>query len=145
MTHPKLVRPAVGAAFFAALVACSSSNDGGGGGEPSVTFTQVYSQIISQRCTDHHSGADPSGGLDMSTQSLAYQHLVGVAALGAPCSDEDPVPTLVVADEHTASLLWQKVAGQQKCGDQMPQGGPYLTTAQINQIAEWIDDGAQND
>jgi hypothetical protein len=81
----------------------------------------------------------------MSTQSLAYQHLVGVAALGAPCSDEDPVPTLVVAGEHTASLLWQKVAGQQKCGNQMPLGGPYLSTTQMDQIAEWIDDGAQND
>jgi hypothetical protein len=141
----KLARAAAGATFLTALIACSSNNGSGGGSEANVTFTQVYTQILGPTCSVHHSGAAPSGNLDMSTQSLAYQHLVGVAAQGL-CGDEDPVPQRVIAYDHADSLLWQKVMGLQKCGVQMPANGPpYLTTAQTDLIAEWIDDGAQND
>ena len=135
----------LGAACLVAVVACGSSNDDTGGGTPNVTFTEVYTQILGPTCSSHHSGGDPSGNLDMSSQSLAYQNLAGVAASGPSCGGEDPVPTRVVAYDNAASLLWQKVAGQQKCGSRMPLGGPYLSAAQIELIAEWIDDGAQND
>ena len=134
------------AAFLAAVVACGSGNeDNGGGVTNSTTFTEVYTQILGPTCSTHHSGGDPAGNLDMSSQSLAYQNLAGVAASGPSCGGEDPVPTRVVAYDSAGSLLWQKVAGQQKCGSQMPLGGPYLSSAQIELIAEWIDDGAQND
>lgn len=133
-----------GAVCLVALVGCSSSNTGGGGAS-SATFTQVYTQILGPTCSVHHSGGAPSGNLNMSSQSLAYQNLVGVAASGPSCGGADPVPTRVVAYDHDGSLLWQKVMGLQKCGSQMPLGGPYLSSTQIDLIASWIDDGAQND
>jgi hypothetical protein len=138
-------RISFGAACLAAVVACGSSNQDTGGATSSATFTEVYTQIIGPTCTSHHSGGDPSGNLDMSTQSLAYQNLAGVAASGPSCGGEDPVPTRVVAYDYAGSLLWQKVAGQQKCGSQMPLGGPYLSSAQVELVAEWIAGGAQND
>jgi hypothetical protein len=134
-----------GAACLAAVLACGSNEDNGGDVARNVTFTEVYTQILGPTCSSHHSGAAPAGNLDMSSQSVAYQNLAGVAASGPSCGAEDPVPTRVVAYDYAGSLLWQKVAGQQKCGSQMPLGGPYLSSAQVTLISSWIDDGAQND
>jgi hypothetical protein len=136
----------LGAACLLAVAACGGNNeDNGGGATNNATFTEVYTQIIGPSCTGCHAGSDPTGNLNMSTQSLAYQNLAGVAASGPSCGGADPVPTRVVAYDYAGSLLWQKVAGEQKCGSRMPLGGPYLSSTQIQLIAEWIDDGAQND
>ena len=45
-----------------------------------------------------------------------------------------------------SSYLIQKLEGAVTIsGKQMPLGGPYLSAAQIAQIAQWIAAGSQND
>jgi len=40
------------------------------------------------------------------------------------------------------SYLVQKVEGTAAVGSQMPLGGPALSQSQINDIRQWIQDGA---
>ena len=49
----------------------------------------------------------------------------------------------VVPGDPDASFLIQKLQGADGLlGGRMPDGGPYLTTATINVIRQWIQDGA---
>lgn len=50
------------------------------------------------------------------------------------------------AGDHANSLLWRMVqpGGNYPGGNRMPLGGPYLSAAQIQAIATWIDQGAKN-
>jgi len=51
----------------------------------------------------------------------------------------------VVRRRHSAtSLLWQKLTPAPPVGSRMPQGGPYLDSASIQKVADWIDQGARN-
>ena len=127
------------------------------GGER-VTFTMVYTDIISARCTGCHAPGGPgvtSGKLDMSTKDLAYANLVGplgigIAAAGSSCGTSGFLR--VTPGDHETSLVWEKVDAKlagtaAPCGNPMPAGstnGP-LTSAQVGAIANWIDSGAAND
>jgi hypothetical protein len=116
-----------------------------GTGTSAATFTEVYSQIIGPICSGCHgdgTGAS-SGKLVMDTQADAYTALVGVAAAGAGCASSGE--TRVVAGDSASSLIWQKVSmTKPPCGSQMPLGGTPLSSAEVQLIADWIDDGAQN-
>ena len=57
-------------------------------------------------------------------------------------SPQNPNLIRVVPRDPDASFLIQKLDGTQTLGDRMPDGGPYLTTATINVIRQWIQDGA---
>ena len=52
------------------------------------------------------------------------------------------VTVRVVPGDPDASFLIQKLNGTQTLGNRMPDGGPYLTTATVNVIRQWIQDGA---
>jgi hypothetical protein len=90
-------------------------------------------------CSSCHGGGAPSGSLDLSSQSAAYSHLVGVAAKGPSCGSTGE--TRVVAGDSARSLLYNKVNGTQDCGNQMFTAGPN----DVGLVKSWIDDGAQND
>jgi len=79
----------------------------------------------------------------MSTQSAAYTNLQK-SAVGA-CSGF----ARVVPGDATTSLLVDKVeSAHPPCGTQMPYacGGatPCLSSAQVQELVDWINDGAQN-
>ncbi len=132
----------VGALSISCLTACGSpSQDGGGGAAssaaPKVTFSEVYSKVLSS-CTSCHAGfIGQIDGLDMSTQATAYKNLVGVK--GSRCSG-----TLVVPKDAATSVLYQKVTNP-SCGSLMPQNAPPLDATQIELLKNWIDEGALND
>jgi hypothetical protein len=102
------------------------------------TFTDIYSGIVSVRCSPCHVTTTPrSGTLDMGAQDVAYTSLVGtVARCGAG------VNTRVIPGDSAHSLLWRKVAGVDLCGVRMPRMLAPLDDAQIATIAHWIDSGA---
>jgi hypothetical protein len=57
---------------------------------------------------------------------------------------------LVVPGNAAMSLLTEKVgSAHPPCGTQMPFGcggaGPCLSAARVQEIADWINDGAKND
>jgi hypothetical protein len=102
------------------------------------SFTEIYANIISMRCSPCHITNLPrSGTLDMGTEPIAYASLVGtVARCGAGAN------TRVVPGDSSHSLLWRKVAGVDLCGVRMPRMLAPLDDAQIAQIAHWIEAGA---
>jgi hypothetical protein len=74
------------------------------------------------------------GGLILSS----YKGLVkGGSATGG---------SIVKAGDHAESILWQVVQPKAPWpgGAQMPLGGPYLSSAELQTIARWIDQGARN-
>ncbi len=105
------------------------------------TFTNVYAIIINGTCNGcHNGGMFPSGKLDMSTQALAYAHLVNVTSAGSGCGAK--AEPRVLPNDHASSLIWNKVNGTQDCGSRMPLGQLPLSQQKIDLIAEWIDNGA---
>jgi hypothetical protein len=110
------------------------------------TFTSLYTTIFgSKTCLPCHStgGGVTTAGLNMSTKTMAYTDLVGVAAgAGGMCAGKG---TRVVAGSAATSLLIEKLGATPPCGAQMPKGGTPLTAAQIAEITAWINAGATND
>jgi hypothetical protein len=142
---------AIGVLALSATPGCSSSSKGGADDpDGGVTFTQLYAQIITPSCLPCHAPGmvgDSAGKLDMSTQSLAYTNLQTMAA-GSSCASSDL--KRVAPGDATMSLLYDKVSSTMPpCGEQMPYscGGQTmcLASAQIQEIKDWIDEGAPND
>jgi hypothetical protein len=102
----------------------------------------IYATIIKvNTCTAHHSGATPSGNLNMATEAMAYTNLVGVKAAGPACAASGE--TRVVAGNAANSLLYQKVSmATPPCGGRMPLNGTPLSGVDQQAIADWIDQGA---
>jgi hypothetical protein len=129
------------------LASCGKLNElptapGGDGDpiDPTATFTRVQNEVFTPTC-----GAigchDPLGqqqGL-LLTPGLAYQNTVGRA------STEIPSLLIVAPSDPDNSYLYRKVLGNGITGDRMPQGGPYLSDAQLKLIRDWIRRGAPND
>lgn len=116
---------------------------GGGGGDPidqTATFTRVQNEIFTPTC-----GAigchDPLGQQQqlVLTPGRAYDNIVNRP------STEIPSLARVVPSDPSNSYLYRKVIGSGITGDRMPQGGPFLTDAQIKLIRDWIRRGAPND
>lgn len=107
-------------------------------------WPSIYATIVQPSCAlavcHGADGAALSGDLDLSTEAIAYGALVGVAASTAVCG------TRIVASEPDASYFIAKLEGTQNignCGDRMPIGSNFLSTAQIALIRAWITDGAR--
>jgi hypothetical protein len=115
-----------------------------------VTFTRVYGDVLSQSCASCHASGGTglaAGRLDMSNQAAAYTSFQKSAA-GASCKASGL--KLVVPGDAAMSLLVEKVqSAHPPCGTQMPFacGGavPCLSGAQVQEIVDWINGGAQND
>ena len=128
---------------------CGSSSSPGN--TNTVTFAMVYADIISPTCLPCHGPGmvgDSAGALDMSTQALAYSNLQKDAS-GSDCKASG-LP-LVVPGNAAMSLLVEKVeSATPPCGAQMPfecgaGATPCLTAAQIQEIVDWINGGAENE
>ena len=73
-------------------------------------------------------------------EGLTYTNIVGVP------SAEVPLLNRVEPGDPDNSYLVHKLEGTAGIvGEQMPQGGPFLTPAEIGVIREWILNGAQDD
>jgi len=94
----------------------------------------VVDPAVGLSCVDCH-GVGGFGDLDMSTEAVAYANLVGAAA---NCGSGN---TRVIAGDATNSLLYQKLAGTQTCGQSMPFGASY--SGDLALVFDWIQAGAQ--
>jgi hypothetical protein len=76
--------------------------------------------------------------MNLTTAAASYKALVGMASL------EQPAVLRVSPGNPATSYLIQKLQGNVGIsGVQMPLGGPFLSPAQITQIAQWIAAGSQ--
>jgi hypothetical protein len=136
------------------LVACGGGSsaaagsgaavDDGDAAPAAATFADVYTEILQPICSTCHRPGGDGSFQNFSSQSAAYAALVGVKASGPSCGSSGE--TRVVPGNASQSLLWQKVSETSPpCGDQMPLGGPPLSSAQTTLIEDWINAGAPND
>jgi methionine-rich copper-binding protein CopC len=138
-----------GAALSALLLAACAGNGegldangrpivpGGSGGLPlSADFESLQENIFTPICSVCHAGAAAPQGLRLDAAN-SYNLLVGVP------STEVPSILRVKPSDPDSSYIIQKLEGHAAVGAQMPLGGPYLSTATIGFIREWITNGAQ--
>jgi len=104
--------------------------------------------IFSAMCMSCHTGVPTTavppatttlpGSQNLTTAAASYKALVGVPSLEVPT-------VLRVAPGNPANsyLIMKLQGGVGIQGKQMPLGGPFLSPAQINMVAQWITAGAQ--
>jgi len=115
---------------------------------PAPTLTQIQTMIFSAMCMSCHTGVPTTavppatttlpGSQNLTTAAASYKALVGVPSLEVPT-------VLRVAPGNPANsyLIMKLQGGVGIQGKQMPLGGPFLSPAQINMVAQWITAGAQ--
>src|SRR5438132_3351040 len=129
-----IARPLLAAALLT-LAAC-----GGGGNAPPAglqpTLASIQDNVFTVTCAvpSCHGGAGAQQGLRLDP-GFSAGNLIKVP------SPRDPNLIRVVPGDPDASFLIQKLDGTQTLGDRMPDGGPYLTTATVNVIRQWIQNG----
>jgi hypothetical protein len=108
--------------------------------DPTATFTRVQNEIFTPTCgaIGCHDTLGKQENLIL-TPGRAYANTVGVP------STEMPQLLRVAPSDPTNSYLYRKITGAGITGDRMPQGGPYLTDAQMKLVRDWIRRGAPND
>ena len=102
------------------------------------TLASIQDNVFTVSCAvpGCHGGAGAQQGLRLDP-GFSAGSLINVA------SPRDPNLIRVVPGDPDASFLIQKLQGADGLlGDRMPDGGPYLTTATVNVIRQWIQDGA---
>lgn len=135
-------------AAAAVILAGCSSNDtptspggGSGGGTVEVdpSFSTVVQEILTRRgCTNSSChGQATQADLDLRP-GTAYGELVNVQAF------QDPGRTRVIPGDAQNSYLIIKLEGRQSVGGQMPATGAPLDSIDLNNIRNWIDQGAKN-
>ncbi len=116
--------------------------DAGGGGtpvDPTATFSRVKSEILPTcSAVGCHGRIAPQESLVL-TPDVAYANIVGVTSVEVPSLKR------VTAGDPTNSYVYRKITGVGITGDRMPQGGPFLTDAQLVLVRDWIRRGAPND
>jgi hypothetical protein len=105
---------------------------------PNATFTAIQQNVFSAICTECHSGPSPSGGLSLAA-GQAYNNIVGVASGGRPALQ------LIEPGNPDNSYLIRKLEGEPDiAGSRMPLGQNPLPQSTINNIREWVSNGALN-
>jgi hypothetical protein len=121
--------------LIAAISLLSGCSDSGDDGPTNPNNTPVLravwqgsegiGQLFQQKCTPCHISGT-SGGYSLADYNSAMQ--------GGRITPNDP----------DNSVLAQKLSSTPPYPDRMPQGGPYLSTAQLDTIRAWIRNGALN-
>lgn len=137
---------AVGFAFLA----CSCAGSGEGldeNGRPigespgapppggAVDFGLLQTTIFTPVCTACHAGGAAPLGLRLES-GVSYAMLVNVASV------EVPALLRVSPGDPDSSYLVHKIEGRAAVGGRMPLGGPPLGQQAINNIRQWISQGA---
>ncbi len=103
----------------------------------STTLTQIQAETFSVSCavSGCHAGSMPAAGMNLSA-GQAFSNIVGVPSFGNPMLDR------VEPGDPDNSFLVQRIEGTAL--PRMPLGQPALPNQQIQNIRNWILDGAQD-
>ncbi len=102
-----------------------------------VTLAQLQTNIFGAICSRCHTGATAPRGLRLDSEDNSYAFLVNRAA------DEVPSLMRVNPGKPDESYIIRKLEGAADIvGSRMPLGGPYLSQAEIDQVRDWIANGA---
>ena len=100
-------------------------------------LSSIQTVIFNASCIEHHGDHATEAGLDL-TAGNAYANLVNVASVQVALNRVTP------GDAENSYLIHKLDGRSGIVGDRMPTNGPFLTTAQIDVIEQWINDGARN-
>jgi len=122
------------------------SGDGTEGGDFEATFTvttppsgvtlaAIQASVFTPTCavSGCHAGATPAAGMSLE-DGQTFNNVVNVASVGMPTLDR------VEPGEPDNSFLVRRIEGT--VAPQMPLGGTPLSQALIDDIRQWISDGA---
>lgn len=128
------------------------SGDGTGGGDFVATFTvatpiagptldELQANLFGPTCASAGCHTGPTGsslpsGMDLSSADATFASLVGITSL------QQPAVSRVAAGDPDNSYLVQKVEGTAATGQRMPLVGGVLSQTAIDDIRQWISDGA---
>ncbi|NIM11408.1 MAG: hypothetical protein GTO45_05390 [Candidatus Aminicenantes bacterium] len=127
------------------FVGCKSSsnvdrngNGNGNGAIQNPSFANDIQPIFTSGCAlaGCHNAASASAGLVLD-QGAAYANIVNVA------SSQEPNLMLVLPSDADNSYIVIKLEGRQNVGVRMPASGS-ITGTQLQNIKNWINNGAQN-
>jgi hypothetical protein len=139
-------------ALFCALVLAASLSCGklketptspNGGPEPidpTATLTRLQTEIFTPTCgaIGCHDRLGQQEQLILAA-GQAYANIVSRPSV------ENSAVLRIAPNDPSNSYLYRKITGTGITGDRMPQGGPYLTDAQMKLVRDWIRRGAPND
>ena len=127
----------------AAVAACGSDSPTGptvpiappAGLQP--TLTSIQREIFNPSCVEHHGDHAIEGDLDLR-DGRSYTQLVNHPAFQVPLDRVEP-------NDPGASYLILKLEDRPGIvGERMPPSAPFLSSAQLDVIRQWIRAGAQN-
>lgn len=107
----------------------NNNNNNQIGMEP--TFANVQ-MIFTQNCGNCHIGSRENG-----VRLDSYENVIN--SVGDQYGTE-----VVQPGDADASPLVDKIEPNPEFGSRMPEDGPFLSSDRINQIKEWINQGAEN-
>jgi Bacterial Ig-like domain len=110
-------------------------------GSSGPTLDELQASVFTPTCATSGCHSGPSGGplptgMDLTSADASFANLVGVA------STQSPGLSRVAAGDPDNSYLVHKIEGTASSGARMPFGGPPLSQALIDDIRQWIADGA---
>jgi len=105
------------------------------------TLDALQASVFTPSCAVSGCHTGPTGntlptGMDLSSADASFASLVGVASL------QQPALSRVSAGDADNSYLVQKIEGTAASGARMPLGGGMLDQALINDLRDWIANGA---
>jgi len=106
-------------------------------GSQTTGLAAIQSQVFTPKCSGCHGNAVTQAGLSLASGS-SFTSLVNVQS-------SQSSKLLVVPGKPDESYLVDKLEGGAGIvGDRMPKGGPFLTSAEIDTVSQWITSGAGN-
>jgi hypothetical protein len=147
-TAPAAILDLAGNALDGEPIQLLPSGDGLAGGDYTATFavagtlptlTSIQDTVFTPRCAGCHSGLGASlpGAMNLTSAAASRAALVNVPSL------EQPALNRVTPGNPNDSYLTRKLEGGPSItGDRMPAGGPFLPQTQVDQIRQWITNGA---
>jgi len=108
-------------------------------GSVQATIEDIQSKIFTPRCalSGCHAGPTPQNGLDL-TLGQAQANLINVPATW------DPSFMRVKPNDPQDSYLYMKLVNDARImGQQMPKGGPFLSSQELGAIFDWIGQGSR--
>jgi len=106
------------------------------------TLDEIQANVFTPTCSVSGCHTGPMGntlpnGMDLTDADASFANLVGVPSVQVPQLSR------VEAGDPDNSYIIQKLEGTAQEGEQMPFGGPPLDQAVIDDIRQWIADGAE--
>jgi hypothetical protein len=103
----------------------------------SPTLSSIQREIFNPSCVEHHGEQETEGDLDLR-DGESYAQLVNHPAFQVTLDRVEP-------NDPENSYLIHKLEGRSGIvGDRMPPSEPFLSSAHIDVIRQWINAGAQN-